>query len=187
MRQTITFNDNRNLSKGRQSRQNIRLEILTTGLSGCRPSFTVNIADAPLAPEEPESNTVTITLEAETGKPDICTLPQDDHGEYAANWFDHIETVASDAPMEYSEEHFSVCDTLNDITANDNAFRILTNAMYSMSGIKMTKPLITMLKDRTLLELASTLGSTGGSDTGKKVPENAMQIINAELNKISKK
>lgn len=56
-----------------------------------------------------------------------------------------------------------------------------------MSGIKMTKNLAAMTGDRTLLELVSTPGSTGGSDTGKKVPENAMQIINAELNKVSKK
>ena len=89
--------------------------------------------------------------------------------------------------MEYSEEHFSVCDILDDIMANHRAFQILTDAIYSMSGVKITKPLASMMGDKTFLELASTLRSTGIPDTGKKVPENALQIINAELNKISKK
>ena len=30
------------------------------------------------------------------------------------------------------------------------------------------------------------MGSMGGGDSQKKVPENALQIINAELNKIKK-
>ena len=120
-------------------------------------------------------------------KPDIYTLPREDEGEYTADWFDHIETVASDAPMEYSEKHFSVCDTLNDIMADREAFHILSNAMYSMSGMKMKKSMAAMLGGKTLLELTSILGTMGAPDTGKKVPGNAMQILNAELNKISKK
>lgn len=129
----------------------------------------------------------TITLERVAEKPEIYTLPQEDDGEYVANWFDHIETVASDAPIEYSEKHYSVCDTLNEIMANDEAFRILSNAMYSMSGMKMKKSMMAMMGGKTLLELTSMLGSMSASDTGKKVPENAMQILNSELNKISKK
>lgn len=129
----------------------------------------------------------TVTLERVAEKPEIYTLPQEDEEEYAANWFDHIETVASDAPMEYSAEHFSVCDTLNDIMADDEAFRILSNAMYSMSGMKMKKSMMAMMGGKTLQELTSMLNSMGTPDTDKKIPENAMQIINAELNKISKK
>lgn len=163
MKKTITFNDNRNISKDGQDRQNISLKI------------------------KQNSKAVTITLERGSEKPETCTFPRENDEEYVASWFDHIETVASDAPMEYSEEQFSVCDTLDDIMANHKAFQILTDAIYAMSGMKMTKPLASMMGDRTLLELASALGSTGIPGTGKKVPENAMQIINAELNKISKK
>ena len=56
-----------------------------------------------------------------------------------------------------------------------------------MSGLKMTKPLAAMMGDRTLLELACALDTAGDSGAGKKAPENAVQIINAELNRISKK
>ena len=66
-----------------------------------------------------------------------------------------------------------------------------------MSGLKMTKPLAAMLGDRTLMELVSALDipagydsapdSAGDSGAGRRTPENAIQILNAELNKISKK
>lgn len=163
MKQTITFHDKRKQSKDRQKGQNISLKI------------------------DQNVNTVTITLERGAGKPEACTFPLENSETDASSWFDHIETVASDAPLEYSEEHFSVCDVLEDITADDNAFRILADAVYSMSGLKMTKPLAAMMGDRTLLELACALDTAGGSGAGKKAPENAVQIINAELNRISKK
>ena len=94
--------------------------------------------------------------------------------------------------MEYSEKHFSVFDTLNEIMADDGAFHILANAMYSMTGMKIKKSMMAMMGGKTLQELASTMGAMGGAepdgtDSKKKIPENAMQIINSELNKISKK
>ena len=160
MKQTITINDHRKASK---DARNINLKI------------------------DQKAKAVTITLERGSGEPETYTFPQENDGEYVSNWFDHIETVASDAPMEYSGEHFSVCDILEDLAANNNAFQILTDALYAMSGIKMTKPLAAMMENRTLLELVSALDPADGSGAGKKAPENAIQIINAELNKISKK
>ena len=133
------------------------------------------------------SNTVsdTMTLEKVDKKPDIYTLPQeDDDGEGVANWFEQVETVASDAPMEFSEKHFSVHDKLNDIAANDEAFSILSNALFAMTGMKMKKSMLAMMGEKSLFELTDMMTGFGGSD--KKVPENALQIINAELNKVSK-
>ncbi|MCM1540783.1 MAG: hypothetical protein NC121_05920 [Blautia sp.] len=186
MKQTITINDKRTNPKGGQGRKNIRLEILATELPGDCPSFTLAITDEPAAPKKQTPAAITATLERKDGKRETYTLPLEDGRKYAADWFSRIETVASDAPMEYSEERFSVCDTLKDIMANDRAFQILTDAAYSMSGIKITRNLAAMMGDRTLLELASALKSADGSGTGTKVPENALQIINAELNKITK-
>lgn len=137
--------------------------------------------------QSPQSVTITITLKAGAGKPEICIHPQKKEGEFMADWFDRIETVASDAPMEYSEKHYSVCDTLDVITANDRAFRILVDAVYSMSDMRMTKSLAAMMGGKTLVELASALESTDIPGAGKKAPENALQIINAELKKIAKK
>lgn len=178
MKQTITFHDKRKHSKNRQAGRNLSLKI------------------------EQNAKTITVTLEREAGKTETCTFkthtfPLEDSGTDRSSWFDHVETVASDAPLEYSGEHFSVCDLLADLTADDDAFRILADALYSMSGLKITKPLAAMLGDRTLLELVSALDipagndpapdSTGDSGAGRRTPENAMQILNAELNKISKK
>ena len=127
----------------------------------------------------------TMTLEKVEKKPDIYTLPQEeDDGEGVANWFEQVETVASDAPMEFSEKHFSVHDKLNDIAANDEAFSILSNALFAMTGMKMKKSMLAMMGEKSLFELTDMMTGFGGSD--KKVPENALQIINAELNKVSK-
>ena len=162
-----------------------------TGVSGSAPEISGSSHRQRNMPSAPSGHWYicrdTITLEKVAQKPDIYTLPQEDDGEYVANWFDHIETVASDAPVEFSEKHYSVCDTLNDIMANDEAFRILSNAMYSMTGMKMKKSMMAMMGGKTLQELTSMMSSMGGPDTGKKVPGNAMQILNSELNRISKK
>lgn len=130
----------------------------------------------------------TITLEKVAEKPDIYTLPQeDDDGEGVANWFEYVETVASDAPMEFSEEHFSVHDKINDIAANDEAFSILSNAAFAMTGMKMKKSMLAMMGEKSFFELSDMMTGFGGPSNGKKIPDNAMQIINAELNKIPKK
>lgn len=141
----------------------------------------------------------TITLERTAEKPDIYTLPrdedEDEEGDGAANWFDTVETVASDEPMEYSEEHFSVHDKLNDICSNREAFSILSGALYAMTGMKLKKSMLTMMGEKTPEELAGMMAGFGDapdreasddSGTGGKIPANAMQIINAELGKVKK-
>jgi len=131
--------------------------------------------------------TDTITLERVEKKPEIYTLPQEEEdGDGVANWFETVETVASDAPMEYSDKYFSVYDKINTISTNEEAFRILSNAMYSMTGMKMKKSMLAMLGEKTLFELSGMINGMGGTDSGKKIPENAMQIINSELNKVRK-
>ncbi len=136
----------------------------------------------------------TITLEKTKEKPAIYTLPaQEGTGDGVANWFDKIETVASDAPMEFSATHFSVHDKINDILANEEACQIVSGALSSMSGMPLKKGMLAMMGEKTLAELAETMQSMGGSapdETAKdarKIPANALQIINSELNKILKR
>ena len=102
-----------------------------------------------------------------------------------ANWFEHVETVASDAPMEYSDKFFSVHDKMNALAANDQAFSVLFNAVFAMSGMKMKKSMLAMMGEKTFAELCGMMSSMGDSSQ-KKIPDNALQIINAELNKIRK-
>ncbi|MDE7270713.1 MAG: beta-galactosidase, partial [Acetatifactor sp.] len=125
----------------------------------------------------------TITIEQVEEKPGIYTLPpEEDEGDGVVNWFEKIETVASDAPMEFSDTHFSVYDKIKDILAHDEAARILSAALSSMSGMKLSKPMLSMMQDKTVIgmsEMFTAMGNTGA-------PDNALQIINAELNKIQK-
>ena len=126
-----------------------------------------------------------ITLERTDKKPEIYTLPQEeDDLDGAVNWFEQVETVASDAPTEFSDKHFSIFDKIKDILENEDAFQILSGSMYAMTGMKLKKSMLGMMRDKTLSELSSMMTGMGGS--GKKVPENAMEIINAELGKIQK-
>jgi len=124
-----------------------------------------------------------ITLEKVSKKPDIYTLPVDEsEGEGVTNWFEQIETIASDAPMEFSATHFSVHDKIKDILDNDEAFSILAGALSSISGMKLNKSMLAMMQDQTIIGMADMLKAMGNN----KAPDNALQIINAELSKIKK-
>lgn len=102
--------------------------------------------------------------------------------EHTVNWFDCIETVASDAPIEFSTSHFSVKDKVKDIMEHDDAYHILSGALSSMSNMTITKSILSSMQDKTLTELADALTSKGNGSA----PANALQIINSELNKIPK-
>lgn len=124
-----------------------------------------------------------ITLEKVRTKPAIYTLPMDeDDAEGVANWFTQVETVASDAPMEFSTTHFSVYDKVKDILENDEAFHIFSGALSTISGMKLKKPMLGMMAGKTIIELADMFKAMGND----AAPENAMQILNAELGKIKK-
>ena len=53
-----------------------------------------------------------------------------------------------------------------------------------MTGMKMKKSMLAMMGEKSLFELTDMMTGFGGSD--KKIPDNALQIINAELNKVNK-
>ena len=126
----------------------------------------------------------TMTLEQVAQKPEIYTLPQEDDGmEGVANWFEQAADITSDAPMEFSDKHFSVYDKMKDIIANEEASQILTNSMYALTGMKIQKNMMGMLGDKTLIDMAAMMNDMGNS---KEVPDNAMEIINAALSKVAK-
>ncbi len=128
--------------------------------------------------------TDTITLERVKEKPQNYTLPQESEGDGVANWFEQVATLAHDTPMEFSSTHFSVHDTINDISANDEAFGILSDALYSMTGMRMKKSMLAMLGEKTFYELSEMM--TGMGSTSQEIPENALQIINAALGRVQK-
>ncbi len=131
----------------------------------------------------------TVVFEKVAEKPAIYTLKEeaDDDAQGAANWFDQAAAEAANAPaeMQFPEGYFSVRDKIKDIIKNEEAYEVLANALHSMSGMKMKKGMLMMVGDKTLEGLASMAAGMGG-DKAKNIPANAMQIINAQLNKIKK-
>ena len=123
----------------------------------------------------------TITLKRVAEKPAIYTLPMDEEGDGVTNWFEQVETIASDAPMEFSEKYYSVHDKIKDLFDNEEAFRVLSGALSSITGMHLKKSMMKMMAEKTVMELLD-----GFSNMGTQAPENALQIINSELNKIKK-
>ena len=87
--------------------------------------------------------------------------------------------------MEFSREHFSVHDKIEDLFENPEAFAILSGALYAATGMKLKKSMLAMMGSKTLLELWDMMSQMGSSDD-RKPPENALRIINAELGKVRK-
>lgn len=128
----------------------------------------------------------TMTLERVDKRPEIYTLPQEeDDTDGVANWFETVETAADNRPMEFSREHFSVHDKIEDLSENPEAFSILSGALYAATGMKLKKSMLAMMGSKTLLELWDMMSQMGSSDD-RKPPENALRIINAELGKVRK-
>lgn len=130
-----------------------------------------------------------MTLEKVDKKPEIYTLPQEDDADGVANWFAVAAPDTADVPMAFSETHYSVMDKVNDLCANEEAFSLLSNALYTMSGMRLGKSMLAMMGEKTLSELFEMFG---GAQFGEKadsthpLPENALELINAGLAKIKK-
>lgn len=180
--------------------ENVPLSEGFTFLTATAPAVNIGMPAFGTAPKTrlyalpPQTVSDSITLEQIAEKPEIYTLPQDDEaaGDRAVNWFDTVETVASDAPMEFSKECYSVHDKIKTLCSSEKAFSILSGALCSMTGMKIGKSELSMLGERTLLELTDMAEDLGGSLAAdetkalRKVPANALQIINAELGKVKK-
>lgn len=134
------------------------------------------------------SLTDTLTLQKVAEKPEIYTLPadpDDDDTIGAANWFDQFAAEAVNEEMQFPEGYFSIRDKIKDILKNDEAYAVLANALYSMTGMKLKKPMLGMMGEKTLEGMADMMGGMGVANS-QNVPANAIQLINAELNKIKK-
>lgn len=92
----------------------------------------------------------------------------------------------TEIPLAFSPEHYSVCDTINDLSENEEAFQILSDALFSMTGMRLKKSMLAMMGESTFLELSATFQGFGDSSS-PSIPENAMQLINAALSRVKKK
>lgn len=125
-----------------------------------------------------------ISLQKVTQKPEIYTLPpEDDDVEGVANWFDQAAAIDANAPMQFPEDCYSIRDTVKALCANDEAFAVLSGALKAMTGMSMKRSMLGMLGDKTLADMAEMMQGMSG---GKDIPANALQMLNAALNKIQK-
>lgn len=126
-----------------------------------------------------------LTLEKVAEKPRIYTLPQEeeeDDNAGAANWFDQAAAeMANVTSLEFPEGYYSINDTVDDILKNKDASNILSNSISAMTGMKIKGSMLKMVGQKTLKDMADMMGGMG-----RDLPENAMLILNAQLNKIKK-
>lgn len=137
----------------------------------------------------PDNCLDTITLERVSEEPEIYTLPrEEDDREGVTNWFEKEadREGVTEIPLAFSPEHYSVCDTINDLSENEEAFQILSDALFSMTGMRLKKSMLAMMGESTFLELSATFQGFGDSSS-PSIPENAMQLINAALSRVKKK
>ena len=129
----------------------------------------------------------TMTLEKVETKPEIYTLPveeDEDDMEGAANWFDEAAAVDANAAMEFPEGFFSIKDTVKEVLDQEDAAAVLAGALYAMTGMKLKKSMMGMMGEKSVEGLMEMMTGMG---MGDNVPENALQVVNAELNKVKKK
>ena len=129
----------------------------------------------------------TMTLEKVETKPEIYTLPaeeDEDDMEGAPNWFDEAAAVDANAAMEFPEGFFSIKDTVKEVLDQEDAAAVLAGALYAMTGMKLKKSMMGMMGEKSVEGLMEMMTGMG---MGDNVPENALQVVNVELNKVKKK
>lgn len=104
--------------------------------------------------------------------------------EGAANWFDEAAAVDANAAMEFPEGFFSIKDTVKEVLDQEDAAAVLAGALYAMTGMKLKKSMMGMMGEKSVEGLMEMMTGMG---MGDNVPENALQVVNVELNKVKKK
>ncbi|MCH4206901.1 MAG: hypothetical protein LKF79_00870 [Solobacterium sp.] len=121
-----------------------------------------------------------ITLEKVEKEPEIYTLPEfNERQEGVANWFKMAGSMDLKAPMEFPEGKYSVKDTFEELSKNDEAFAIAAKACKLSSNftIEPGKGMWGMIKGNTVEGLCKMVSG---------MPEGFVESINAQLIKISK-
>ncbi len=121
-----------------------------------------------------------ITLEKVEAMPEIYTLPrEEDNSEGVANWFD--TTDASEVPdeMTFDPAYYSIKDSIKEIGKSQEAMDMLLQIMNSALNMKLNPGMLKMVGDMTLEGMSAMIKND-------KLPANAMQIINASLQKVKK-
>ena len=127
-----------------------------------------------------------MTIEGADREPEIYTLKEEaeegDHGG-VANWFNAAAAEAASGAMEFPEGYFSIKDTIKDIMEHPQGYEVLAKALTGLTGMRMKRGMMAMIGGKTVEEMVQMAEDMG---MARKMPENAMGMINAQLTKIKK-
>ena len=71
-----------------------------------------------------------ITLEKVEKEPDCYTLPEfNERQEGVANWFKQVGSLDLKAPMEFPEGYYSIKDSMEDLSKNEEALALAAKAV----------------------------------------------------------
>ena len=124
--------------------------------------------------------TDSITLEKVEKEPAIYVLPEfNERQEGVANWFKTVGSMDLEAPMEFPEGYYSIKDTMEEISNNDEAMAIVRKAVKLATNFDLAPGvgMWDMMKKMTLESMTSMSAS---------MPAGFIESINAQLIKIKK-
>ena len=126
------------------------------------------------------SVTDSITLEKVDKEPAIYVLPEfNDRQEGVANWFKTMGSMDLEAPMEFPEGYYSIKDSIEEISRNDEAMAIVRKAVKLATNFDVA-PGVGMWDMMKKMSPASMSGMIAG------MPEGFIESLNAKLIKIKK-
>ena len=120
-----------------------------------------------------------ITLEKVEKEPDCYTLPEfNERQEGVANWFKQVGSLDLKAPMEFPEGYYSIKDSMEDLSKNEEALALATRAVKLATNfdIKPGVGMWDMMKRMTPEAMAKMIN----------MPDGFIESLNAQLIKIKK-
>mgnify|MGYP003068580869 CR=1 FL=1 len=120
-----------------------------------------------------------ITLEKVEKEPDYYTLPEfNERQEGVANWFKQVGSLDLKAPMEFPEGYYSIKDSMEDLSKNEEALALATKAVKLATNfdIKPGVGMWDMMKRMTPETMAKMIN----------MPDGFIESLNAQLIKIKK-
>jgi len=120
-----------------------------------------------------------ITLEKVEKEPDCYTLPEfNERQEGVANWFKQVGSLDLKAPMEFPEGYYSIKDSMEDLSKNEEALALAAKAVKLATNfdIKPGVGMWDMMKRMTPEAMAKMIN----------MPDGFIESLNAQLIKIKK-
>ena len=122
-----------------------------------------------------------ISLEKVEKEPEIYVLPEvNERAEGVANWFKTVGDMDLTAPMEFPEGMYSIKDTIEDLSKNEEAMEIVCKAVKIAMNMNVVpgQGMWDMMKGMNLEAMKSLAGDL--------MPEGFIESLNAKLIKIKK-